>query len=134
MSESDESGGEEKSAPDSGSDWSQAGKAAAAGSDGGGDDDDDDVSMADESDDSPVVGKGSASGKKHRKSTPGMVRFLSCRCISCTLAQCVLASLLAKPYPLCVCTLCVTDTPQQALEGSYATMTCFGCRLTPAQL
>ncbi|DBA75103.1 TPA: hypothetical protein ACH3X1_010428 [Trebouxia sp. C0004] len=67
MSESDESG-EEESAPDSGSDWSQTGKQAAASSDA----DDDDVSMADDSDDSPAqAGKDQSSSRKRAKPTPG---------------------------------------------------------------
>jgi len=66
MSESDDSGGD-KSAPDSGSDWSQTGKQAAASSDA----DDDDVSMADDSDDSPAqAGKGQSSSRKRAKPTP----------------------------------------------------------------
>ena len=68
MSDSDDSGAEE-SAPDSGSDWSQAGKQAAASSHA--DKDDDDVSMADDIDDSPAqASKGQSSSKKRAKQTP----------------------------------------------------------------
>ncbi|KAL0028206.1 hypothetical protein WJX79_001719 [Trebouxia sp. C0005] len=68
MSESDDSGGGE-SDPDSGSDWSQAGKQAASSD---ADNDDDDVSMADHSDDSPApAGKGQSSSRKRAKPTPG---------------------------------------------------------------
>ena len=68
MSDSDESGNEE-SAPDSGSDWSEASKEAAP-------DGDDDVSMADDSDESTGSGsafKKGARNSKRQKSSPSKV-------------------------------------------------------------
>lgn len=64
MSESDESG-EEESAPDSGSDWSEAGKEAAADPDEAADDDD--VSMAGDSDNSPEGTTTNRKGSSNRK-------------------------------------------------------------------
>lgn len=71
MSDSDESGAE-KSAQDSGSDWSQAGKNAAAQA-AEADDHDDDFSMADDGEDSPGntdAGKMGGSSRKRQKPSP----------------------------------------------------------------
>lgn len=74
MSESDESGGDE-SLPDSGSDWSEAGKEAAAEAAEAAAEDDD-VSMAGDSDNSPGSAdarKKDGASRKRRKPSPHKV-------------------------------------------------------------
>lgn len=74
MSESDESGGDE-SPPDSGSDWSEAGKEAAAEAAEAAAEEDD-VSMAGDSDNSPGsadASKKDGASRKRRKPSPQKV-------------------------------------------------------------
>ena len=75
MSDSDESGGDE-SPPDSGSDWSEAGKEAAAEAAEAAAEEDDDVSMAGDSDNSlgsADASKKDSASRKRRKPSPQKV-------------------------------------------------------------